>query len=392
MIVTDIMFFTDGGGGSGKSYFVMQKLVIKALKSKRKILFTRQTLASMKDSVWQGILDAIEYFHLTQYVTTNKTDMKIEFPNGSILLFKGLENIERLKSIVNITDICIEEASEISYEAYNQLDIRLRHPTAPNQQIYLMFNPVSKMNWTYKHFFRDGTPPNTRIIHTTYKDNKFLPDTQIDVLEALKYKDEAYYRIYALGEFGVLDKLIFNNYEIRYVTEEEIFGTQIAVGLDAGYSQDPTAICKVAYDKKTETLYILDEIYETELTTRDIYDRCIEKGMDRYHITADSAEPRLIKELKNLGLSIKASKKGPDSILYGINWLKARKIVIMPHCINAIEEFKNYTWKKDKKTGEYYDVPIDKFNHLIDSLRYRVEQHYTRSNLKTLQKSALGIG
>ena len=119
-----------------------------------------------------------------------------------------------------ITDICIEEASEITYDAYNQLDIRLRHPTAPNQQIYLMFNPVSKANWTYKHFFKGEVPPKTRIIHTTYKDNRFLPASQVDVLEALKHKDETYYRIYCLGEFGVLNKLIFTNYEVREITEE----------------------------------------------------------------------------------------------------------------------------------------------------------------------------
>ena len=195
-----------GGAGSGKSYFAIQKIILKALASPRKILLIRKVGTSIKDSIWSLTLELLCKGGLTPTIkAVNKSDLTIDFINGSRMLFKGLDDREKIKSINGITDIVIEEATEINLDDFTQLKLRLRSPL-PNNQIHLMFNPVSKANWVYQYFFANGAPDDCRIVQTTYKDNPYLPEDYVQSLRDLERKNPAYYRIYALGEFATLDK------------------------------------------------------------------------------------------------------------------------------------------------------------------------------------------
>jgi phage terminase large subunit len=204
-----------GGAGSGKSVFLGQKLLIKACKSKRKILIIRKYATTLRDSVFQLMIDLLKKWHLYEHCIVNQTTYTIILPNESVFLFKGLDDSEKIKSITDITDAWIEEASEVTDDDYTQIDLRIR-ALVDDLQLYVSFNPVSKANWVYKKWF---DPKNavydvneTFILRTTYKDNRFLPKAYIKALEEKALSNPVYYKIYALGEFGSLDKLIYNNW------------------------------------------------------------------------------------------------------------------------------------------------------------------------------------
>jgi phage terminase large subunit len=379
-----------GGGGSGKSHFVFQRMVLKALRDKRKILVIRKIGTTLKDSVWQMTLDTLENFQILGHCKTNKTNLTIELPGGSQFLFKGLDDPEKIKSIAGITDIIIEEATELNYEDFNQLDIRLRHPVAKDQEIILMFNPVSKLNWCYKHWFeRPQEPLRTAICHTTYKDNKFLPQSQIDTLEGLKTVNETYYRIYALGEFGSLNKLVFTNWAIEDFSPADIKG-EVIVGLDFGYVNDPTAIMCSILDEPNKKLYVFEDFCKTGMLNDEIAQVLKDKGLHRQVIMADSAEQKSIEEIRRRGIyKIKECSKGPGSVLQGIQQLQQYKIIVLPSCKNIIEELQNYSWTKDRQTGEYINKPVDKYNHCLDGLRYSLQCIGNR--LSSAPKSKWGL-
>jgi len=362
-------------------------MVIKALRQKRKILFVRKFATTLKDSIFELVKSTLEQFQLLSYCIVNKSTFTIELPNGSVFLFKGIDDPEKVKSIADLTDIVIEEATELSYDDFFQLDLRLRHPFATGQEIVLMFNPVSKTNWCYQHWFVN-TPDDAAVIQSTYKDNRFLPPKYVENLLSLAKYNEAYYKVYALGEFATLDKLIFPYFTIAEIPSEVAAKPKVS-GMDFGFTNDPTAAVSVYYDAATRTLYICSEIYGKEMTTQAIAD-----AIDLYeltNITADSAEPRMIAELRRKGINVQPAKKGKDSVLHGITWLQAQKLVVSPQCVNTINELRNYTWLKDKKTNEYYNQPIDEFNHCIDALRYATERYATGNQVKTMSKSLLGI-
>ena len=171
----------------------------------------------------------------------NLTTYTITLPNGSIFLFKGMDDSEKIKSITDITDIWCEEATELSEDEYTQLDLRLR-ALVDDLQLVVSFNPISKVNWVYKKWFEEEGPrPNTMILHTTYKDNRFLPAAYIAAIEEKIHSNPTYYKIYALGEFASLDKLVFNNWRKEFFNHSDIVGDLI-VGLDFGFTNDITAL------------------------------------------------------------------------------------------------------------------------------------------------------
>lgn len=358
-----------GGAGSGKSHFVAQKTLLKILQSKRKLLVIRKVGNTLKDSVWAMYLKLL--YQMPQVISrVNKSDFTIELINGSVILFKGLDDKEKIKSIEGITDIVIEEASELTEDDFDQLNLRLRAKCG-DLQIHLMFNPVSKVNWVYKRFFEHGTPEDTVIIHTTYKDNPYLPQEYINSLLRLERTNPAYYKIYVLGAFATLDKLVFPVKTVRLISQDEVKDMPFWIGMDFGYTNDPTAITWGYVDQVSKVLYITGEYNKKGMTNDVIAQAITDLGFAKERIVADSAEPKSIAELKRLGISrITAAVKGPDSVKNGIDRLQRYDIVIDERCINTIEEFDNYTWIKDKKTGEYINQPVDSFNHHIDSIRY----------------------
>ena len=364
-----------GGAGSGKSYFVTQKLLIKALKSKykRKILVIRKVGATLKDSVWQLFIDLLIDLNICHLCKINKSNFSITLPNGCVFLFKGLDNPEKIKSIAGITDIWIEEATELNMEDYNQLELRLRPNGIPNPQIILSFNPISKANWCYKTFFKNGT--DAFVLHTTYKDNKFLPKKYIDNLLKMKNDNYTYYKIYALGEFATLDKLVFTNWQEKDFDVDELIKTgkyKTVIGLDFGWN-DPTALIVGLANPKEKELYLIDEYKDSYKTYPEIAQIIKAKGYSKDRIIAESARPEGIEEIKRNGIyRIEAVEK--TKILDGVQALQQYTIFILPKLQEIKTEFQNYTWKKDKQTNEYIDEPIDDWNHLIDALRYGMTQ------------------
>lgn len=358
------------GAGSGKSVFIAQKIICKACTSKRKVLIIRKYATTLKDSVFQLFIDQLKKWKIYKFCKVNMSTYTITLPNESVLLFKGLDDPEKIKSITDITDIWCEECSELSLDEFTQLDLRLRAQSG-NLQIFVSFNPVSKQNFVYQKWFANGTPDNTFVLHTTYKDNKFLPKEYIDALLEKQKSNPTYYKIYALGEFCTLDKLVYYNWKVEDFDHTQIKG-KLLVGLDFGYTNDPTAlVASVMTDKK---IYIFKEWVDTNKTNPQIAQVIKSLGLQKSTIICDSAEPKSIQELRQNGVyAARESTKGPDSIIHGIQRLWEYEIIVHPSCTETITEFENYSWQKDKTTGEYINKPIDMFNHCMDALRYSLQ-------------------
>lgn len=361
-----------GGAGSGKSYFVVQKLIIKSLTYKRRVLVVRKIQATIKASIWHLFLEELSI--MPQVIkAVSKSDLTIELVNGSVFLFKGLDDSEKIKSIQGIDDIVIEEATELSLDDFTQLNLRLRSKNK-YLQIHMMFNPVSKANWCYKYFFENDVPDDCIICQSTYKDNPYLPQEYINSLNDLKSRNPAYYKIYVNGEFATLDKLVFPTWTKRLIKQEELTDAYFWCGMDFGYTNDPTAITWGYYQPDKKNLYIIGEYTKKGLTNDKIAETLIALGLSKERIVADSAEQKSIAELRRFGITrILAATKGPDSVKNGIDCLQRCNIIIDERCIDTIEEFENYTWQKDRKSGEYINQPIDSFNHHIDSIRYGIQ-------------------
>lgn len=365
-----------GSGGSGKSRFIVQRMVVKLLiLQHRKLLVVRKVDNTLRDSVFQEFKTVLTEWNIVDKCIVNKSDMSITFPNGNIILFKGLQDPERIKSISGITDIWIEEASEVNKEDFNQLDLRLRS-REQYQEIILSYNPVSKDNWVYTMFHKENKL-GANVVFTTYKDNRFLPESYINSLEMLRFTNPTYYKIYALGEFGTLNKVIYNNWErLDLSTKLATLGNkELRLGCDYGFVSDPTAILLLHYDKVNNNIYIFDEIYKKEMLTDDIVNSIKARGWDKVgKIIGDSAEPRLIREMQIKGIPIRPSVKGKGSILQGITFIQQHSIYVDNKCKNTINELRNYAWVKDKSTLEYINKPVDRYNHALDALRYGVEE------------------
>lgn len=362
-----------GGAGSGKSVFLCQKLIIKACCSKRKVLIIRKYATTLKDSVFQLVVDMLKKWGLYGYCKVNLSTYSITLPNDSVILFKGLDDSEKIKSITDITDIWCEEGTELSEDDFTQLDLRLR-ASVDNLQMFISFNPVSKVNWVYRKWFESGSVyKNTMILHTTYKDNKFLPKEYIEALEEKERTNYTYYKIYALGEFCTLDKLVYTNWKTEDFDYTRIKG-ELLIGLDFGFINDTSALVASILDEAAKNIYIFKTWGDTGKTNEELAEVIKSLGFAKSVIIADSAEPKSIVEIKRQGvIKIRESKKGKDSVIHGIQKLQNYNIIVSPDCTEIITEFENYSWKKDKATGLYVNEPVDMFNHYLDALRYSLQ-------------------
>lgn len=383
-----------GGAGSGKSHFIAQCLVYKALKEKRKILVLRKINRTTAGSTFSLLQKTLAQFQILKMCKVNKTNFTIELPNGSLFMCSGLDDPEKLKSIEGLTDAWLEEATEFTVDDFSQVDLRIRDPKAENQQIYLSFNPVSKANWCYIWFFSDDPSyfefrKKVRILQTTYLDNPHLPQAYIDSLLLMKNTNEVYYNIYALGQFGSLDKLVYNNWQVMDFDSENIKGTLLC-GLDFGYTNDPTAFVASILNEEEGRIYVFKEWGGAGFLNDAIAGQIKKMGFAKSLIIADSAEEKSIDEIKKCGIyRITPSTKGPGSILQGINKVQQYELIIHPSCKQIKEELENYSWTKDKNTNEYINKPVDNWNHYLDALRYSLQCVDARPRLKTLDKKML---
>lgn len=385
-----------GGAGSGKSHFVVQKLIFKYLKySNRKCLVIRKVGNTLRDSIFAEFKSVLADWQLYSSCDIRETLLTIDLPNGSQFIFKGLDDPEKIKSIANIDDIIIEEATELTLDDFSQLNLRLRSKN-PYNQIHLMFNPMSKSNWVYHQWFENGyDKKNTVVIKTTFKDNKFLSNDYINSLLSMIKNNPTYYKIYTLGEFTVLDKLIFTNWKEESFEYKEIIknnhNAEAVFGLDFGYTNDATAFIAAVIDRTDKKLWIFDEFQFKGMTNDEIVSKINSFGYGKEVVICDSAEPKSIEELQRNGLTrAKAAVKGKDSILNGIQYLQQFDIKINPKCCYIIEEFNNYTWQKDKD-NIYINKPIDKYNHGIDALRYAVDGNSYTPYVHISDRKILGI-
>ena len=387
-----IVFY--GGAGSGKSFFCAQRLILKALKRPRKILVLRKVNRTTKASTFQLLLDVLSQFNILNLCSINRTDFTITLPNGSMFLCMGLDDPEKIKSITGLTDAWLEEATEFSLDDFSQVNLRVRDPKAEDQEICLSFNPVSKASWCYLQFFAKNPEleefrKTVRVVHTTYLDNPHLPQDYIDALLMMKATNEVYYKIYALGEFGSLDRLIYNNWQQMDFDPDKIKGQPLC-GLDFGYTNDPTAFVYSVLVPEEQRIYICKEWGGTGYLNDQIAVRIKEMGFAKSIIVADSAEQKSIDEIKRLGISrIRPCVKGQGSILQGIQKLQQYELIIHPSCEKIAEELSNYCWKKDKATNEYINEPIDSWNHYLDSLRYSLQCLDARAQLSSMNKDLL---
>ena len=375
----------DGGAGSGKSHFMGQETLLNMIRDGRfSYLAVRKTSKSIRNSVFKLLSMMISQYGMTNYFEINNSDMSIKCKTGAILITSGLDDVEKLKSIVGVNRIWIEEATEISEGDFEQLDLRMRGINELGYQMTMTFNPISELHWLKKRFFDVGDA-EAFVLRTTYKDNKHLDEAYIHKLEDLINKDLQYYRIYTLGEWGSIGNLIFKNWEkadlnalVEISEGKTIKKTRLRDtfdnfynGIDFGFAEDPFAFIRCHIDKKNKRLYLMDEIYELELQN-DEAAALVNAIIGTEAVTCDSAEPKSIADLRRNKTNAKPAKKGPDSIQHGINFLKGYTIIIDTRCENTIKEFAGYKMKEDKD-GNIINKPIEIHNHIIDALRYAIE-------------------
>ena len=372
-----------GGAGSGKSHIVARKILYRLLKEKHvkhNFLIIRKVDRTIKRSVFALIRNIISKWGLNDEFSINLTDKTIIYkPTGSQIMFSGLDDVEKLKSIEGVTSIWCEEATELNQEDFEQLDLRLRGNHNCLKQIILTLNPISEQHWIKRVFFDDPIQ-GTFTLHTTYLDNYFIDDEYKMVMENKKKTNPRYYNIYALGNWGTAEGLIFNRVKQRLIKPEEIAGLELTQGLDFGYTNDPTAWNQTYADMTNKKLLVYDGFYEKGLTNAVIAQSIKDKLAHKSMTIADSAEPKSIDYISEKGVKIEGAKKGQDSVSSGIDFLLEFEIIVNAHLVEFMTEFDNYSWAVDRD-GKATNKPVDDFNHFIDSLRYGTEKLRTKADI-----------
>lgn len=377
-------YIVTGGRGGSKSFSVGTFLCLLSYENDQKILFTRKTMTSAHISVIPEFNEKIELLEKENDFNVNKTEI-INKQSGSDIMFRGLQsssgdNTANLKSIQGVSCWVLDEAEELTDETmFDKVDLSIRSKKKHNRVI-LILNPASKEHFIYKRFFEgmgvepgfNGVNGNVTYIHTTYLDNiQHLSQSFLDQVEAIKEKNPIKYNHVILG--GWLDKaegVVFTNWKLGKFEDN---GKAI-YGQDYGFSIDQTTLVKVCIDKSLKRIYLKELLYKTKMTTSEIAvvnDRYAGKEL----IIADSAEPRLIDELKAKGNNIKGAVKGQGSVSAGIAIMQDYELIIDPDSINLIKELNNYVWS-DKKSN----TPIDAFNHILDAARYAITHEITNRN------------
>ena len=376
--------FWCGSAGSGKSYFIAQKIITRCINEPIRVLVCRRYATTLRNSCFALFKEIINKWQLAQYVKAKETDMSITFPNGSQIIMVGLDTEEKLLSLNNISTVWIEEAYEVEKNKVEQLNLRMRGE-AFNQQLILSWNPISKHSWLYD-FTVENPPSNSIFIHSTYKDNPFLNAEYVAALDEMEIRNPQKYRVYGLGEWGIdAEGLVYQNWKIQEFNNAEIDGA-LMVGLDFGFVNDISAIVGSIMDEKNKRIYIFKEFGATGKTNQDLINIITSLGFSKSVIIADSAEQKSIEEIKRGGINkIRPCKKGADSIIHGVQQLQNYELIVHPDCVGVITELENYTWQKDKISGLYINKPIDDFNHYLDALRYSLQCCAVK--LKTLDKN-----
>ena len=341
----------------------------------------RKTYRTLKDSCFTELKWAIKRLMVEKQWTVKESPLEMTYiPTGQKIYFRGLDDPLKITSIAVEVGVLswmwIEEAYEITKEEdFDTLAESMLGDCPPGlfKQITLTFNPWNEKTWLKKRFF-DNPDEDTLAITTNYKCNEWLSEADISVFEKMRKRNPRRYQVAGLGDWGIVDGLIYENWREQSFTLDGIKNCKSAFGLDFGYTNDPSAFFVGFVDLDNRRLYVWDEFYEKGMSNRDIYTTIAHYGYSKERITADSAEPKSIDELKGMGLRISGARKGKDSVLNGIQWIQDFEIIIHPRCVNFINEISNYTLDTDK-FGNKLNRPIDAFNHLMDAMRYALESY-----------------
>ena len=349
------------------------------------LLVVRKVYRTLKDSCFTDLKWAINRLGVQDYWSVKESPLEIIYiPTGQKILFRGLDDPLKVTSItVETGNLCwawIEEAYEINKEQdFNMLDESIRGTVEEPlyKQITLTFNPWNERHWLKKKFFDVGDE-NIMAKTTNYMCNEWLDDSDKKLFEDMKKNNPRRYQVAGLGNWGIVEGLVYENWEEKEFDVNEISkrkGVKSAFGLDFGYTNDPSAFFCGLIDVANKEIYVFDEIYKNAMKNRQIAEEIIRKGYGKEKIVADSQEPKSIDELYDLGLKgIRKSRKGKDSINNGVQYIQDYKINIHPRCVNFITEISNYMWDKDKFDNPV-NKPVDDFNHLMDAMRYALESY-----------------
>jgi len=377
-------FILTGGRGSAKSFAVGTFASALSFEPNHKILYTRQTMTSAHLSIIPEIQEKISLLEADQFFAVNKSEIT-NISSGSEIYFRGIktssgDQTANLKSLQGVTTWIVDEAEELVDEkTFDKINLSIRQKGVQNRVI-LILNPATKEHWIYKRFFEtagiqpgfNGISNNVTYIHTDYRDNiANLDEVFVSEVEQLQFSNPAKYQHQILG--GWLDKaegVIFTNWVMGEFKEV----APPVYGQDFGFSIDPTTLVKTSIDKANKTIYIKELLYKPRLTTTEIYRENLLHCGEQALIYADSAEPRLIAELKKLGLNVRETVKGQGSITAGIAVLQDYKLVV--EGVNIIRELNNYVWH-DKKSA----TPIDDYNHAIDAIRYAIYSQLSKKKI-----------
>lgn len=380
-----------GSAGSSKSYFITQKIIIRCCREQIKVLVCRRTGTTIRNTCFSLFKDILAKWKLTQFVKIRESDFNIRFPNGSEIIFIGLDEETKLLSLNNVGCIFIEEAYEVPKPIVEQLNLRLRGAT-PNQQIIMAFNPISKNHWLYD--FCEINPPGSFIYtHSTFRDNPFLNKEYVAALEEMYERNPSKARVFCDGEWGVdSEGLVITNWRKEAFDAMELAarGYEHRVGMDLGWV-DKSAIIDTLYDRENKTIYVFNEFYKSGCQLSELAAAIRNMNLAKSKIYVDAAEPRSIQFFKNEGINAYPCAKGKDSVKAGIMFLQDNLIVVHPSCQNFIMELENFSYIKSKQTGEWTEQTTHEWSHAIDACRYGYSDIYTNKQLKTFSKSALSL-
>ena len=392
-----------GSRASKKSKTTALWIIYNMMKYKNaNTLVVRKVFRTLKDSCYSDLRWAINRFQVQDYWELKESPLEMTYkPTGQKILFRGFDDPLKITSIsVPVGQLCwcwVEEAYELTDEtAFNMLDESIRGIVEEPlfKQIILTFNPWNERHWLKPRFF-DRVAPNILALTTNYLCNEWLDEADKKLFEDMKKNNPRRYQVAGLGNWGIVDGLVYENWQELEFDWREILNkrqkAKAVFGLDFGYTNDPAAFFCGILDQEQKEIYVFDEIYQKGMQNTAIYSNIEKLGFKKEIIVADSAEPKSIDHLKGLGLyRIKASKKGKDSINAGIQFIQDFKIFIHPRCVNFLTEISNYAWDKDK-FGKAVNKPIDDFNHLMDAMRYALEDYMRNNSVRTIDRNILGI-
>lgn len=373
-----------GGKGSKKSATTALNFIYRMMRfPDANLLVVRQVMNTHRDSTFAQLKWAQERLQVSHLWHSTVSPMEMTYlPTGQKILFRGFDDVLKLASTTvthgYLNFVWVEEAFELMRESdFDKLDLSVPRGAVPPplfKQTTLTFNPWHEGHWLKKRFF-DAVPPDTAVFSTNYLINEFLDETDRAVFEQMKRTNRRKYEVAGLGNWGVAEGLVFENWEIGKpdIPQEKAYQWRSFFGLDYGYTNDPTAFIAFKANPTEKLIYIYDELYRTRMLNCDIADELCRRGYAKERIRADSAEPKSNDDLRRLGIArITPSVKGPDSILNGIDRISEYKMFVDPSCVNTARELSSYRYGDPPHEGARR-LPRDSDNHLMDALRYAFE-------------------